>query len=55
MRDQQRSVDYLDFWSVTSFGMVNGREVANFIVGSMSHSTCRFAATMCASFVGLFL
>jgi hypothetical protein len=55
MRDQQRSVDYLDFWSVTSFGMVNGREVANSIAGSMSHSTCRFAATMCASFVDLSL
>jgi hypothetical protein len=55
MRDQQRSVDYLDFWSVTSFGMVNGREVANSIAGSMSHSTCRFVATMCASFVDLSL
>lgn len=55
MRDQQRSVDYLDFWSVASLEMVSGREVANFIPGSMLHSTCRFAGTMCASFVDLCL
>lgn len=44
MRDQQRSVDYLDFWYFSS--AVSGRRRFLMCLGSMSPSTCRYADTM---------
>lgn len=51
MRDQQRSVDYLDFWSARLPPTIDAFAFTDFFAGSMLHSTCRSAATMCASFV----
>lgn len=45
MRDQQRSVDYLDFWYISQSRVVN-HAISNSLLcylGSMSHNICLFA------------
>ena len=47
MRDQQRSVDYLDFWYATSHLSIT-RILT--ITGLMYHSTCRYVDIMCENY-----
>lgn len=54
MRDQQRSVDYLDFWYVS--GPISRSLVPVLtIIGSMSRNTCLFADTTSESYDDLYL
>lgn len=50
MRDQQRSVDYLDFWLVLLTALCV-RTTTDNSQGLMSPNTCPFAAIMSVSFV----
>ena len=60
MRDQQRSVDYLDFWFIPPPPfpiLLCCQTAANStpLVGSMLPNICPFAAIMFANSAGLFL
>lgn len=49
MRDQQRSVDYLDFWWVVDDDMDKEPPDVNQLAGSMSLNTCHYVAITCAN------
>lgn len=52
MRDQQRSVDYLDFWYASTFEKLRIGD-ANNVQGSMLLNTCQCAAIMFVNSAGL--
>lgn len=56
MRDQQRSVDYLDFWYVHTIAMNTNLLLflTQVSLGWMYRSTCPSAVTMSENYVALF-